>query len=345
MQKSLAVLFGFAGLVAAPVAFGQTFDFTVQPSSTLSGTFSGSATFGGTLIGNYDQTTNPTGTRTVLFNFFGSRPPPPTNITRNITGTGEVSGSANAVPTGAFRLGVIGGSSQLSGLSLNLIGASANPSADVSVTVTYQSFLTAAPNNSYPFIIPITVPLGTGEVDAITVVQTAGATGTAVANGPDQFTYAISFPADVTTTIIFQGAPNTTTQNQIVAIGGTINVSTGVSTAALSLNENETIEDDVALPTSPFDLPPLSGTGEPAHLLLNLNLTQQNTNVTVNASLNAARVPVRCPADWDGDNDVDSDDIIAFFGDFKAGESDLDDDGDTDSDDIVGFFTGFDAGC
>ena len=55
--------------------------------------------------------------------------------------------------------------------------------------------------------------------------------------------------------------------------------------------------------------------------------------------------PSGCPADWDGDDDVDSDDIAAFFGGFETGDADFDGDGDTDSDDVTGFFTSFDGGC
>jgi len=55
--------------------------------------------------------------------------------------------------------------------------------------------------------------------------------------------------------------------------------------------------------------------------------------------------PTDCPADWDGDDDVDSDDIAAFFQGFESGEADFDADGDTDSDDVTGFFTAFEAGC
>lgn len=345
IARPFALSVGALALVTA-ASFGQTFDCTVSPSSTLSGSFSGEATFAGTLIGNYDQTTNPTGTRTLNFSIFGTRPPAPTNIAKTLSGTGEASGSANTVPTGTFRIGVSGSTSTVENLSLDLIGASANPSTAITLTVTYQSFLTAAPNNSYPFIVPITLPLGSAEVDAITIVQTGAASGTAVPSGPDQVTYAISVPADVTTTIIFQGAPSTSTQNQLVAIAGTLNLVTGASTASISIDEQQTITEEVPLPpNTPFDLPPLSGTGEAAHLLLNMSLTEQSTGVIVNASLNASGVPAGCPSDWDGDGDVDSDDVIAFFTDFEAGEADLDGDSDTDSDDIIGFFAGFEAGC
>jgi len=55
--------------------------------------------------------------------------------------------------------------------------------------------------------------------------------------------------------------------------------------------------------------------------------------------------PGGCPADWDGDDDVDSDDIVAFFRDFDSGNGDFDGDDDTDSDDIAGFFTSWEGGC
>ncbi len=53
-----------------------------------------------------------------------------------------------------------------------------------------------------------------------------------------------------------------------------------------------------------------------------------------------------CPADYDGDGDTDSDDIIAYFTDWDAGNNcaDIDQDGGTDSDDLVGFFMVWDRG-
>ncbi len=53
-----------------------------------------------------------------------------------------------------------------------------------------------------------------------------------------------------------------------------------------------------------------------------------------------------CPFDQDGDGDVDSDDIVLFFGNFENGDEcgDMDADGDVDSDDVVSFFGGFENG-
>ncbi len=53
----------------------------------------------------------------------------------------------------------------------------------------------------------------------------------------------------------------------------------------------------------------------------------------------------RCIADVDSDGDVDSDDIVLFFGLWEMGEADFDGDEDTDSDDIIQFFGRWDSGC
>jgi len=52
-----------------------------------------------------------------------------------------------------------------------------------------------------------------------------------------------------------------------------------------------------------------------------------------------------CPSDWNQNTAVDSDDIVAFFGDWESGEGDFDRDDDTDSDDVFQFFLLWDSGC
>ncbi len=68
-------------------------------------------------------------------------------------------------------------------------------------------------------------------------------------------------------------------------------------------------------------------------------------NVVLLVANTTPLAPPGCPADWDGDDDVDSDDIGAFFGDWEQGEADFDNDGDTDSDDIGAFFGSWEGGC
>ncbi|MDI1290396.1 MAG: hypothetical protein PSX37_10665, partial [bacterium] len=54
-----------------------------------------------------------------------------------------------------------------------------------------------------------------------------------------------------------------------------------------------------------------------------------------------------CISDLDADDDTDSDDVLAFFAAFEAGDptADMDGDGDGDSDDVIIFFDLFDFGC
>ena len=97
-------------------------------------------------------------------------------------------------------------------------------------------------------------------------------------------------------------------------------------------------------PNLPFDLPPLSGTGAPAQLLMSLTINSQQTTLSGNATLPGAGTPV-CRADWDGVNGVDGDDVIAFFTDWDVSQADYNGDGGTDGDDVIAFFADWDAGC
>lgn len=52
-----------------------------------------------------------------------------------------------------------------------------------------------------------------------------------------------------------------------------------------------------------------------------------------------------CPSDWNADGGVDADDVIAFFGEWDAGDADFNGDGGTDADDVIAFFARWDGGC
>jgi len=90
-------------------------------------------------------------------------------------------------------------------------------------------------------------------------------------------------------------------------------------------------------------------------IISNVAMTEGQT-VTIRIGGNTATafgvgqltIDFRCQGDIDGDGDVDSDDIIAYFAAWDAGNdaiADMDGDFDTDSDDLVIFFGSFEAGC
>lgn len=97
----------------------------------------------------------------------------------------------------------------------------------------------------------------------------------------------------------------------------------------------------------------LAGVTRTSQMKLRFTASDLATGSLVEAAVDEVRVTEfvcvdpapDCPADWDGDNDVDSDDTLAFFAGFEAGEADFDGDFDTDSDDINGFFAAFEGGC
>lgn len=333
--------------VVGPIAFGQAWNYGVAGSATCSGNFTASADFSGTLIGNYDQTTNPTGTRTLNYSIFGTRPAAPTNISKTMSGTGGSSGSFNSAPTGSYRLEADASANtiRLSLLSTNLIGTSPRPTFPVNATVTYQSFLTAAPNNSYPFLVPLSVPLGNAEIVSIVVAQNAAASGAMTSTGTNTYNFSVTFPATITADIIIQGSQSQSIQTQDVTATGTINTATGA--ASLTMNITNVVDNQTPTPlppNSPFDLAPATGTGEPAHLLLSLTINRQQSNTTGNSTLPGTPSPV-CFADINNDGGVDSDDVIAFFSAWDASSMDYTGDGGTDGDDIIAFFGDWDSGC
>jgi hypothetical protein len=302
-------------------AMAQTYHCTITAASTMSANFSGAATFSGTFTGNYDQANNPGGTRVLNWNILGTRPAPPTNLTKNMSGNGSSSGTANGQPVGTYTLAadLSANTITLTALDTNLVGPATPNTSPVNATVTYDSFLTAAPNYSYPFIIPISLPLGTASLTAMQITQTAAANAPLLPAGGGSYTFALTVPATVTATLDFQGSTSAQVSNQNLAISGTI--TPGPSTCAASLTINLSQSDNNTTPqpqpATPFDMPDPSGTGGPAHLILTLTINTQSDSVNGSATLPASGAvpPPTCgSADFDCNGDVGTDaDITAFF--------------------------------
>jgi hypothetical protein len=354
---SRLLILAAAALIATP-ALAQPYDFTIRTTgaapSTMTGTFNGSASFSGTFFGNYNATTNPTGTRTLNLNPFVPRPAPPTNLTKTLSGSGTAGGNTTGLPVGTYSLAITGSTVTLSQLNTNLVGTATQTPAPVNASVSYQSFMTASPDYSYPFLVPLSLPLGDATVTAMYVVQTADASGPLTAGPNGSFTFSLSVPADVTASVDFQGAPATQTVPQTLTITGSITPSGDTATASLGISIAVTANSNEPQPqpaNQPFDLPPPTGTGDPAHLLLTLTINSQNTSVNATTTLpaNGLVTARQCgTADFNGDTDFGTDqDIEAFFACLAGfccptcypGGSDFNADGDSGTDqDIEAFF-------
>ena len=72
--------------------------------------------------------------------------------------------------------------------------------------------------------------------------------------------------------------------------------------------------------------------------------SRENTNESTRPLLTITYEP-GCLADWNQDGGIDGDDVIAFFGDWDAGNADVDGSGGTDGDDVIVFFGQWDSNC
>ncbi len=350
------------------VAYGQRYDFGINAqTSSMNGTLSATVPANGTFIGNYDETTNPTGTRTLNWDLFGRRPAPPTNISKTFTGTGSISGNPSTRPGGRYALEVNRATNRvtLSGFEADLL-RDARPNFNMTVTITYQSFLTASPNYSYPFLVPLPIPLGQTTLTALSMQQVLAVTGDMTPGGTaGTYTFTLEVPVVVTGAMDALGnAVDIPPTPQVVTMAGTVTLNDQTATASLSSQfsqEQEIVQDIPGPANQPFDFPPPLGTGDPAQVLVTATITSLSLSMTGTMSLPATGTRAACPADVDDgsgtgrrDGGVTIDDLLYYLGIYGAGVSsaDMDDgsgtgtrDGGVTIDDLLYYLTRYSAGC
>jgi hypothetical protein len=253
----------------------------------------------------------------------------------------------------------------MEGLQIDLLNGG-NTDFALTAQLTYQSFLTASPNYGYPFLFPIPVPLGSARLTALTLSQPVGIQG-ALTGGttPGTYTFALEVPAILAGEFVF--GLNTSPIPpipQLLQVTGTVTPGPESATARLSMpvSQTQSFTDPVPLPPDqPVDLPPPTGTGDPAQVLITATLTGASVTVNGSLSLPAAGPRAFCPSDLDDgsgtgtrDGGVTLDDLIYFLDQFEAGRlpADLDNgsgtgtrDGGVDINDLLFFLERFRAGC
>lgn len=280
MFTARAVRVLVAGLLFLPVssAIAQLpFDFVIQPGqSGFSATLGVSANTTGTLIGNYDPKSNPTGTRTKpgLFGPFGPEENLPVDMTLGL----GLGGSPQSQQTGGFRLTLdpAVGTVTLAGYQTNLL-ASGPVGLDATLALETQTFRTRNPTSVFIGGIPIELPIGEATLSELTAAQTADpALGVLQTLEPNHYSFLVAPLVTLTATLDVFGnpieAPGTPTpfllEGEVV-----VNGDSAVLTSLRSLTQEQTLEPGLALPEFPLDLPTLLPPGDTAHLLLNLTLS------------------------------------------------------------------------
>ncbi|GAB4382538.1 MAG: hypothetical protein Kow0022_00260 [Phycisphaerales bacterium] len=339
----------------AGLAIAQQFDVVITSgTSTLAST----ATFttAGTLIGDYDPDTNPTGTQTRPGFFGGSGNNP---IDASAEFALETGGTTS--PTGTFRLTVDFGSqlAQVELLSMDLLGGQELPS-ELAVTLLYDTFHTASPTFIYPGGVPITLPLGQlGAIRNATAVQSGPAIGALTATGdPNAFDVLIAVPVEATFDIELTplGAdPIAQTVGPfplLLPLAGQLTIVDSshlqLSTTLGPQTSEQTLPLDppLELPALPLELPTLGA--DTAGVVLTLAADALQIETALEIAIIADGTRSACTADWNSDGVLNFFDVQGFLNDFSAHDPRADlagPDGQFDFFDVQAFLQLFSAGC
>jgi hypothetical protein len=277
----------------------RTYEFTLNPAaSTTAATIDVAAKTDGTLVGNYDPTANPAGTRTKpgLFGSFGEAEnvPVPVSIDPNIAGP------INSSAAGTFLLTIdpAAQTATLADLSANLLNA--GPVAlPVDAAVGLANFRTRNPTSTY-IAANVNLPLGNATVKSLRATQTpdpAIGTLTPTANA-NEYTLDLTAMVTLEAEVEFQGNNISAPSNPIAfPIAGTIKLTgdTATFTATTTLNLDQMDAPDQPIPPFEFSLPTILPPGGTANVILDLMLNETTTQVTGTSTLNATGVSVPEP--------------------------------------------------
>jgi hypothetical protein len=338
-------------LSLATIASAQTrsFDFTIQSTSGLTGTIAAGINTTGTLIGNYDATNTPTGTRTKpgVFGSFGATE----NVAVPVTLSAGLNGNLESTTGGGFRLNVDldSGLATIEEYEANFLSAGALE-VPISVMLEFDSFRTRTPTSTYIGGFPITLPLGAVTVSQFRVIQTGPSLGTVTANDIGGFNVVVVPVVEVELSLDFLGnvfeLPAITIP---FALTGELRITgnTAVLESLTPFTLDQSVPIDQAIPQQAFDLPTIIPPGNTASVLFDLTLDTISAMVDAEFASRATGVVTPCPADVNADGDVDGEDVLFFFSRWDAGENraDFNRDGGVDSDDIIAFFARWNAGC
>lgn len=289
-----------AGVIGAlSLASAQLYDFTVvAPPSGISGNLSISASTEGTLVGNYNPDTNPSGTRTKpgIFGSFG----PTENVPVDVSIGAAIGGNINRQAGGTFRATVDGNNNTITfeNLSVNFL-ANGPAVLPVTLTIAGQSFRTRNPTSTY--ILPsqgISFPIGSVNLSQFTAVQTGAGAGVLTPTGPDQYDFTAGVLVDLTFAADLLGNPFAQTVPIVLPLQGQVVVSgnSALITSLQPLNFSQTFNPNLDLPPFEFGLPTILPPGNTANLIFDLMLEEIGLNVDLDVNLRAEGTLVPEPA-------------------------------------------------
>lgn len=359
VRKRLTFAWMVAGMATASIAMASDpYVLTIQPGASMTSSNSIFAPSSGTLIGNYDATTNPTGTRTIPGLFGGSG-----NNAIPLSLDVEVGGENETSPAGVMTIvtNAGAGSFAIASLGIDLLNETVIE-LPITATIEYSTFRTVSPSFLYLGGVPLALPLGTARVTVLDATLGAGVSGGVMTpNGDGSYALAGAVALDVSFQAVLLDQPvDGGTVSVVAPIGGTFTPSVDGSSATLSVsieisNTSEVPGPFPAVENVPFDLPTLDPNA-PAHVLLTLNF--ERIDLTLEGGVAGVASGERaCRADFnlDGSSDIlDFLDFLDAFGDCEGQASpcpdllldaDVNSDGLVDILDFLDFLQAFSDGC
>lgn len=290
------VAFVVSGAVsAAPVPY----DFVLgAPSGVNVGTFDVRFVNTGTLIGSWDLSTNPTGTRTKpgIFGTFGDTE----NVEVPTTLRFGMAGAPDVPTAGGFgaMIDTVAGSIVLSDYVAEM-----PPGTPASLTLnlgfaTPSGFRTRAPTSVYPGG-DVTIPVGDATITELSVVQVGpGAPGTLTLTGPGTFDFAVAPIVSISLTIdalgnvvTIPGAPAALPMTGSLTLFGDNATITALSLLELEQSSNP----NTPLPAFNLPLPTILPPGDTADLVFHLTLQEITALLEATVNTTAAGVVVPEP--------------------------------------------------
>ncbi len=340
--SALLALAALAGLAALPAgAMAQSYRTTFA-GATFAGSVSVGTTFNGTMTGNYNATTNASGTR-VVGGLFGGNTAAPRNDTLPFTGTGGTGSSGNGqlvplstAPAGSTRITFNRSANtvEVSQLSIDAIGTTTpDPAVGIVANVTFTNgpFRTFNPTYTYPLFGALPIPLGNATISGFDLAQSGAGIGTITPTGANTANIAVTVPVTGLVTVEIQGVASSLPTAANLTFTGTVNFATNAVSLTAGISITEPIVDVLGTP-QPFALPAASTAvppPPPANVLVTLNLdagpatpnagsVATTGTLTLPGTLQPARIADIANTDGDPgpDGAVDNGDFQAFFSAF-----------------------------
>lgn len=321
--RSAIPLAGLAAVATHALAAEIRYDCSVLPAtSSLTQTTDVGSPFAGTFIGDYDATTNATGTRTIP-GFFGGSGNNPISYSASFALAGDIVSH----PTGAMKAAVDIDLLQIriSDLDLDMLGGVPGALA-ATLNINYQTFHTVQPTAIYPGGVTIPLPLGNGSVTTLRAVQVgAAAPGVLVPQKNGSYGFTTVVPVNVITvaTVLGQPAADGTpvpgvlpiTGSLVVAADGSIALSASIANSSTT---TQPITTGGTFTDLPLAIPTVIPTGSTANVLMSGAVTEVTIASALNASLAVSGVRAPVPGDVNGDYRVNSQDITVVLSNWNG---------------------------